>query len=114
MRVLSISILLSTLFLFGCGRDVELSSQDWSYKNGECTVRMILKNNTDLRTTRGVRIIAHRQRNIGRGAIVNSIIGEKIITVDLHPLEIRRITEQVVLPFPAKPSMVTVTQFRLD
>lgn len=114
MRVLSNILLLSAVFLCGCGPDVELDSQDWNYQNGECTVRMILKNNSDLHTTRSVRIIVHRQRDIGRGAVVNRIIGEKIITIHLQPLETRSVTEQVVLPFPAKPSRVTITQFNPD
>ena len=110
---LGILILLGliALSLYACGKDIELISQNWSYEDGICKGDFILKNNMDNFSTRKVRTVAHRQRNIGKGAVVNDILGEKVLHLGLRPHEIVEKTEPIDLIPNLRPSMIIVNHF---
>ena len=82
-----------------------------NYENGKCEVTFTLKNNEYNERSRKVRIVAHRQSNIGKGAVVNDILGEKTFLVYLKPREKKEITETVDLFPNLRPTIVIVRHF---
>ncbi len=93
-----------------CNNDVELTEQDWSYVNDICKVEFSLKNNDSIEAIRKIRIIAHRQKDIGKGAVVNKIKEKKTITLKLMPSEEKTYIETINLIPNSRPSMVVVSQ----
>ncbi len=82
---------IAVFLLCGCSKEVALENQAWTYDTGVCSVTFTLKNHGDSEVRRNVRIVAHKLKNIAEGAIVNDIIGEKIIVVKLRPYEEKEI-----------------------
>lgn len=102
------TIVLFTFALVSCSRDIELKNQDWSCEKGSCKVEFSLKNNKDARTIQKVRIIAHNQRDIGKGAIIDNIIGEKTVYIELKAREQKNCAETFYLSSYLNPSMVVI------
>ena len=111
MKVKLSLIILLAFVLYSCGIEVELDDKKWSYENKKLKISFILKNNGYSESLRKVKIIAHKQRDIGHGAIVNDIIGEKIITVHLQPREEIKITDEIDLLLNLRPTMVVFNHF---
>ena len=62
---------------------------------------MFSKNHGNDDTNRNVRIVAYKLKDIGEGAVVGDIIGEKILNVKLKPYEERGVT-QILTVFPKR------------
>ena len=103
------TIVLFAFFLASCSKDIELKNQNWSCEKGKCKVEFLIKNNKDQETIQKVRIIAHNQRDIGKGAIVDNIIGEKTFYVELKAREQKNCTETINLSSYLKSSMVVIS-----
>jgi hypothetical protein len=104
--------IVTVFLLLGCGQEVTLESQRWTYEKGVCNVTFKLKNHGNDPIDRNVRIVAHKLKDIGEGAVVDDITGERIITVKLRPYEEKEQTE--ILPlFPNRqPDMVVVNHYK--
>lgn len=63
------------IYFFQKDDDVKISNITWAYDNSTCFVSFKIINNSHNALLRNVRITAHWQRNIGKGAVVNDIIG---------------------------------------
>jgi len=101
-----------TLFLiFGCGDEVAVENQKWTYEDGACSVTLKLKNHGYDTVDRKVTIVAHKLRDIGDGAIGDDIIGEKTTIVRLKPHEEKELLEIVALNPRRRPDMVVVSHF---
>jgi hypothetical protein len=91
--------------------DVKVSNVNWTYNDGSCFVSFKIKNNSHYDLSRNVRITAHFQRNIGKGAVVNDIVGEKIITFNLAPRADIEFKETLELNINRRPDIVSVSQW---
>ena len=110
MKNLFITIIVLFAFtLVSCSKDIELKNQDWSCEKGTCKVDFSLKSNKDHETIQKVRIIAHSQKDSGKGAVVDNIIGEKTVYIELKATEQKNCTETINLSSYLKPSMVVIS-----
>jgi hypothetical protein len=99
-------------FLFpGCSKEVTLESQRWTYEKGVCEVTLKLKNHGHDYVDRNVRIVAYKLKDIGEGAIVSDITGEKIVSVRLKPYEEKDLMETMKLFPNRRPDMVVVSHY---
>ena len=55
--------------------DVKISDIKWVTKGTICEVDFTVTNDSHANLVRNVKIVAHKQRTIGEGAIVNDILG---------------------------------------
>ena len=103
--------IVAAFLLLGCGKEVTLETQSWTYEKGQCKVTFKLKNHGSDDAKRNVMIVAHRLKDIGDGAVVDDITGEKIIAVKLSPYEEKELTATLGLFPNRRPDMVVVTYY---
>lgn len=104
--------IIAFFLLVGCGKDVSLGNQIWSYEKGVCSVAFKLRNHTSQHMERNVLILVHKFKNVGDGAIVDNISGQKMINVKLNPYEEKQLTERLALFPKGRPDMVVVKEYR--
>jgi|GEM_PF-4999948 len=104
-------VAIAALFLLsGCSREVTLEGQSWSYEKGVCTVGFKLRNHTNKHMERNVLILAHKFKDLGEGAVVDNITGQKIINVKLNPYEEKELKEALALFPNSRPDVVVVKE----
>lgn len=81
-NIFIVIIIVYSLVFVSCSNDIVLTNQAWSYEKEICTVEFSIKSNRDYNIIRRIRIIAHSQKDIGRGAVINNVIGEKIFYIE--------------------------------
>lgn len=108
---LILSAIVAVLLLWGCGKEVTLENQKWTYENGVCVVTFKLLNHEHADIDLNIRIAAHKLRDFAEGAIINDIIGEKVAAVKLRPYEEKELTETLTLFPNRRPDMVVVTHY---
>jgi hypothetical protein len=106
-----IIFLIVAIYFYQKDDDVKISNITWAYNSGNCFVSFKIMNNSHNGLLRNVRITAHWQRNIGKGAVVNDIIGEKIITLELAPRSDQEFKESIKLSINRRPDIVSVSQW---
>ena len=112
MSFIKITLLaIISILIFSCSEKIEIYDQEWSYENQHCKVAFKIRNNEDYEKSIKVKLTAHKQRNLGKGGMVNDIIGEKTIIVDLRASEEQSFEETIKLLINKRPSMVTVNHF---
>lgn len=104
-------VVLLAFTLLSCSNEIELENKKWSYENGNLNISFSLKNNGYSDISRNIHVTAYRQRKVGNGAIVNDVVGDKMITVYLPPNEERKITDTIELLLQQKPTMVVFNHF---
>lgn len=97
-------------YLFGKD-DISISNVQWECSHGACNVSFNIANRSNNKSQRKIRIRAHSQRMIGKGAIVNEIVGEKNLTLSIAPFERRQIQEKLVLTGMGKVHLVAVNEW---
>ncbi|MDQ1353791.1 MAG: hypothetical protein QG657_4098 [Acidobacteriota bacterium] len=113
-KILIVIIIIYLLVFVSCSNDIVLTNQAWSYEKEICTVEFSIKSNRDYNIIRRIRIIAHSQRHIGKGAIINDVIGEKTLCMELKPREEKKWTGTINLFPNIRPSMVVITLAHID
>ena len=71
-----------------------------------------LRNHTSQHMERNVLILVHKFKNVGDGAIVDNISGQKMINVKLNPYEEKQLTERLAHSPKGRPEMVVVKEYR--
>lgn len=104
-------LILTFVFLCSCSKDVKILDQNFTCENGLCVVKFKIENNIYEELDRKIYISLNRQRNIGKGAVVNDVLGEKSFIVHLKPNEKRVIEEPIKLIFNKMPSMLILNEY---
>gem|GEM_PF-4921276 len=106
-----ILLIFVSVFLWACGKDVAIYEKNFSCDNGECIVKFEIQNSKYEEIDRKIYISLTRQRNIGKGAVVNDMLGEKSSIVHLKPNEKKVIEEPVKLILNKIPSMLIINDY---
>ena len=94
--------------LLGCGKEVTLENQRWTYENGKCTITFKLKSNSNRDTDQSLRIVARQSKGTAKGAVV----GEMIVVVRMRPHEEKELTETLTLVSSGRPDTVVVSAYK--
>jgi len=89
-----------------------LESHKWVYEEGVCNVTFKLRNDGNRVVDLNVRIVAHKQKSIGKGAVVDDIIGEKVVSVRIGQHEEKELSETLALFQNIRPDRVVVSHHK--
>lgn len=107
-NIFIVIIVIYSIAFVSCSNDIVLTNQAWSYEKGICTVEFSIKSNRDYDVILWIRIIAHSREDIGRGAIINDVIGEKTLYMELKPREEKKWTGTINLLPNIRPNMMVI------